>query len=134
MQLSSALNNSIGTSIRDSLNGSGVDNVSCEFRSGLCPASPDEAATGSLMATGVGQIAAFSWNGTAIVFAGLVAPAIVSTPGTMKWVRFKDDQGVPSMDIEIATSGDQVMIVNSPAVDAGGVVSITALSMALPLT
>lgn len=133
MQVNSPLRNSMGQAIYAGLYGLAATNTVCEFWAGPRPASPGAPATGMLLATGVGDIIGFNWDGGSFSWQGFVAPVIVSTPGLIKWVRFKTGEGDAVLDIDVAASGAQNIICADASVFSGSVLDIPSLVIQFPL-
>lgn len=78
-----------------------------EIRTGTKPASPDSAATGTLLATLVMSDPAFGDAAGGVATANAIANGTIAATGTAGWGRVYDSTGVAIFDGDCATSGAQ---------------------------
>ncbi|MEV8636520.1 hypothetical protein AB0395_33220 [Streptosporangium sp. NPDC051023] len=133
LRLSGAARNAAASAIAalaDAGSGPGV----VEIRTGSQPASPADAATGTLLVTvpladpAFGAVA----NGTAAL-AGTPLTATATGSGTAGWCRIKDSAGSAVMDGSVsATGGGGDLELATTSIATGLTVEITAGSMTMP--
>ena len=114
---STALNTAIGAS------------AVIEIRSGAAPATPDTAASGTLLATLTGNGTAFGTvSGAGLLTAGAITQANAVATGTAGHCRIKTSGGTAIVDLDVGTSGTSV-IMNTTSIVSGGPVQITAATL-----
>jgi len=97
-----------------------------DVRSGSQPASANDAATGTLLATFTLADPAFGASSAGVKT--LASPPRATTgiaTGTAGWFRAKDSTGATVMDGAVATSGAELNL-NTTAITASGAVEITS--------
>jgi hypothetical protein len=111
-----------------------------DIRTGSKPADPNDAATGTLLATVPFNDPAFGNSGATVVgqadLAGTLPleDASPDASGTAGWFRAKDSNGNAIFDGTVGTSGSGAdMIVNTTTVTAGVPFRITSGSFTIPL-
>lgn len=133
LRLSAAARNAAATAIAalaDAGSGPGV----VEIRTGSQPASPADAATGTLLVTVPLAAPAFgSVSGGTVALAGVPLSATASGSGTAGWFRIKDSSGVAVVDGTVsATSGGGDLELSTTSITTGLTVEITAGSVTMP--
>lgn len=101
-----------------------------KFYSGTAPATPDTAATGTLLATLTGNASAWGTVSGAVVTANAITQANAVATGTVGYVRVctsAQTAGTAAgiVDLDAGTSGTSV-IMNTTSIVSGGPVQITA--------
>lgn len=101
--------------------------------SGSQPASANDAATGTLLATIVLADPAFGSPATGVVTGTDPASVNAVATGTAGWCRVADNSGDTVLDGDVtATGGGGFMQLSSTSLVSGGAVDITALSLTMP--
>jgi hypothetical protein len=139
ISISDAAQNAACNGIVDLVDG-GATNGEIEIRTGSKPADPNDAATGTLLATVPCNDPAFGNSGASVVgqadLAGTL-PLEDPTPvasGTAGWFRAMDSNGNAVFDGTVGVSGSGAdMIVNTTTVTAGVPFRITSGSFTIPL-
>jgi hypothetical protein len=137
ISISDAAQNAACDSIVDLMD-AGASNGTIQIRTGSKPSDPNDAATGTLLATVPVNDPAFGNSGASVVgradLAGTL-PLEDSSPvasGTAGWFRALDSNGNAVFDGTVGTSSAD-MIVNTTTVTAGVPFRITAGSFTIPL-
>ena len=105
-----------------------------EIRSGTQPASANDAAAGTLLATLTFQTIAFgaaSTAGVATVTPSIVGDTSADLTGTATWARIKTSAGATVFDCDVNTTGATINF-NSVDFVVGGTVDITAFTVTHP--
>lgn len=130
IRLSAASRNAAVDAIaaRPNAGGAGV----IEIRSGAQPATADDAATGTLLATIPLAATAYgaAANGTAAL-AGTPRQATGLAAGTAGWFRVKSGGGATVFDGSVGTAGADLLL-NTTTVSVGVAVEVTALPIVMP--
>ena len=111
--------------------GSGAGTI--QIRSGTQPADPNDAATGTLLATLTYTDPAFgaTTTGGVSTASSITDDSSADDTGTASWARNLDSDSNPIFDCDVATTGATLNL-NSVAITAGGTVSITSFTMTHP--
>lgn len=100
---------------------------------GSQPASANDAASGTLLATVTLADPAFGSASTGTVSGTDPAAVTAVATGTAGWFRLADQSGDTILDGDVtATSGGGAMELSSTSITSGGSVDITALSLTMP--
>lgn len=142
ISISDAAQNAACNAIVDLVDGGTTDATGdMEIRTGSKPADPNDAATGTLLATVLFNNPAFGNAGASVVgqadLAGTlpIQDASPVASGTAGWFRARNRDNGAVFDGTIGTSGSGAdMIVNTTTVTAGVPFRITAGSFTIPLT
>lgn len=112
--------------------GSGAGYI--EIRTGAQPATPNTAATGTLLATLPLSDPAFGAAATGVITANAITPdSTADASGTAGWFRAYDSSGAAVIDGTVTVSGGGGdMILSSVAVIAGGVVTVSSWTITMP--
>lgn len=133
LTLSAAAQNAMANAIADLCDaGSGAGYI--EIRTGAAPASPDDAATGTLLATLPLSDPAFGDASAGVVTANAItADGSADASGTAGYGRVYDSDDNPIFDGDCtAVGGGGVFQLNAVAITAGGQVSCTSGSLTMP--
>lgn len=132
-RISTAARNAAADAIVDLLDaGAGAGYV--EVRTGSQPATPNTAATGTLLATLPLSDPAFgaASNGTATA-AAITSDTAADATGTAAWFRAYDSAGNAVIDGSVtATGGGGDMTLSSTSIVTGGVVNVTGWTVTMP--
>ena len=111
--------------------GSGAGTV--DVRTGSQPASAQDAATGTLLATIVLSDPAFGASATGVATAGDPASVNAVAAGTAGWFRVKDSDGATVFDGSVSASGGGGdMIVSNVSIASGQPVDVTSFTYTTP--
>lgn len=112
--------------------GSGAGYI--EIRTGAQPATPNTAATGTLLATLPLSDPAFGAAATGVITANAITPdSTADASGTAGWFRAYDSSGAAVIDGTVTVSGGGGdMILSSVNVIAGGVVTVSSWTITMP--
>ena len=103
-----------------------------EVRDGTQPATPNDAATGTLLATLTLSDPAFGAAATGTATANAITDdTSADASGTATWFRGYDSTGVAVIDGSAGTSGTD-LILDDAAIVAGGVVAINSWTVTMP--
>jgi len=135
VNISTTARNDAGDAIVDLIDGGTINpNGYMEIRTGPKPASPQVAATGTLLATlnfSNPAWASFS-NGTAFANA-IASDTSADASGLAQWFRFYNRDGTAVLDGDITTTGgDGDITFDVVNFILGGVVAITSLQAIMP--
>ena len=129
-RLSVATRNAVGNALVDQLDIGGTATI--QFRTALQPASADNAATGTLLATVTCGVTA--WGD----FAAGVGPAeavtsdlSIDTTGTVGYARFLNGDGTTHSDMDVAENAGTFSF-DDVDWTAGGKATVTAMSITMP--
>lgn len=98
---------------------------------GAQPASANDAASGSLLATIVIPATAFGAAASGIIAKNGTWSAVATGTGTAGWARMASSDGLKIMDFLCAESAAD-LIIDNDAVVTGGAVTVTALTITVP--
>jgi hypothetical protein len=104
-----------------------------DIRTGSKPTTPNDAATGTLLATFTLDPVSFGAPSTGVATLD-VSPAISTTglaAGTAGWARIKDSTGASVGDITVGTSGTD-MIMDNAVIAVGQTLNLTAGTVTQP--
>jgi hypothetical protein len=104
-----------------------------QIRSGAMPASPETAATGTLLATVVLSDPAAGAPATGV--ATITDPAAVTgaAAGTAGWARFLDSTGAAVLDCDVtATGGGGAITLSTTTISVGVTVDMGAITYTVP--
>jgi hypothetical protein len=102
-----------------------------EIRTGGKPATPETAATGTLLAT-VAVTGSFSASGGTLTAADPASVAVVAS-GTAGYFRVKTSGGTAKVDGTVGTSGTD-MVLDNAALVSGGTVNLGVPSFTVPVS
>ena len=126
LTISASAANSLASALATAI-GSGA---SIEIRSGSKPATPETAATGTLLAT-VAITGSFTASGGSITSADPAAVA-PSTSGTAGYFRVKTSGGTAVIDGTVGTSGTD-MVLGSTTITTGVNVDLGVVTFTVPV-
>lgn len=104
---------------------------SVEIRTGAQPADPDDAASGSLLATIPLPATPFGAAASGAVAKSGTWTVVASGTGTAGWARFKNAAGTRTFDVSVAESAAD-MIIDDDAIVSGGQVTVTSFTYTIP--
>lgn len=106
-----------------------------DIRTGAAPASPNDAATGTLLATLTLDPVSFGAPVTGV--ATLDATPVITTTGlaagTAGWARMKDSNGTSVRDITVGTSGAELNLDNL-VIAVGQTINLTSGTVTQPVS
>ncbi len=132
-RISTAARNAAADAVVDLLDGGAAAGY-IEIRTGAQPATPGDAATGTLLATLPLSDPAFGAASSGVATASAITDdTSADATGTAGWFRGYDDNDVAVIDGSItATSGGGDMELNSVSIVTGGLVEITSWTITMP--
>lgn len=131
-RLATAARNAVADAVVDLLD-AGPAAATLKIYSGSQPATPGDAATGTLLATVTLADPAFGSAATGVATGTDPAAVNASASGTAGWFRAADSTGAAVFDGDVtATGGGGVMTLSSTALTSGSPVDITALTVTAP--
>jgi hypothetical protein len=98
-----------------------------EIRSGTRPATADDTATGSLLASIPLNNPAITSSVDGVVTFDVPVSATAGNTGTASWARIKQSGGTTEFDADVGTSGTDI-IIDTTSINSGDTVRITAFS------
>lgn len=131
LRLPTATQNAMANAMADRVDAGGAAGT-IEIYSGAQPATANDAATGTLLATFTLPYPAFGdASGGVANLLGVPLSTTGSAAGTPGWFRAKDSTGATAFDGSVGTSGAQLNL-NTTSITAGGQVQITSGSDTQP--
>lgn len=106
-----------------------------EIRTGAKPALPNDAPTGTILATLTFDPVSFGApsNGTALLDATPVITAVAVASGTAGWARIRDSNAANRGDITCGAPGSGAdLILDNPVIAAGQTLNLTSGSVTTP--
>lgn len=132
-RIATASRNAAADGVVDRLDAGGAGSV--EIRTGTQPATAEDTATGTLLATLTLPNPAFGSAATGVATANAVAAVAAATSGTAGWFRAKSGGGATVLDGACtATGGGGDMQLNSTSLTSGVNVQITSWTVTMPAT
>jgi hypothetical protein len=107
------------------------DGGTLKIYSGSQPASAEDAASGTLLATITLPTPAFGAAASGVVSKSGTWSAVAVATNTAGWGRFETASGSRKMDVSVAESAAD-LIIDNDAVVSGGVVTVTAFTITVP--
>lgn len=131
-RIPTARRNGAADSVVDALDaGAGAGTI--EIRTGSQPASANDAATGTVLATLTLGDPAFGAAASGVATANAIAAVTGSAAGTAGWFRAKDSDGNTVIDGSVtATGGGGDMELNTTTISVGVDVEVTAWTVTMP--
>ncbi|MFD8117080.1 hypothetical protein [Streptomyces microflavus] len=132
LRISTALRNALANAVDDAVNAGGSPGR-IEIRTGSQPATPDTAATGTVLATIILDATAFggSSSGT-ITLNGVPKTVAASATGTAGWFRiYANGTATAVVDGAVGTSGAELNL-NTTALNNGVNVTVTSGTIVMP--
>jgi hypothetical protein len=138
VRLNIALRNAILDNIFNAGAGLSIfDSGTAEFRTGAQPATGDDAATGTIVATvnlPADAMAAAS-GGSIAKSASAWQDLSADNAGTIGWVRLKSADGTKTMDLDCSDNGGSGAVkIDNPTLVAAQQFSVTSFSLTMPGT
>jgi hypothetical protein len=130
LRLSTATRNALANAIKTAIDaGSGAGTI--KIYTGSQPATPQDAATGTLLATISFGDPSFGAASSGVITANAIAQVNASDTGTAGYARIADSDGNTVMDVDVGTSGATINL-NTTSIVSGGPVSITSATITVP--
>lgn len=132
VRLSTTARNAAATAIVGLLDaGSGAGTV--QIRTGSQPATPQTAATGTLLATITLSDPAGGSPSTGVITITDPAAVVAAADGTAGWARFLDSTGAAVMDCDVtATGGGGALTFATTSFSTGVQVDMNAMTLTVP--
>jgi hypothetical protein len=130
LRISTAARNAAGDAITDLLDVGGAGTI--DVRTGSQPATPGDAATGTLLVTFTLSATSFgAWSSGSATLAS-VAAATAAATGTAGWFRVKNNAGTAVIDGTVGTSGAELNL-STVSIVSAGTVTITSGTLTMPV-
>lgn len=123
LTVSTSVGNAMVDAAVDSVDGGSAGTI--KIYTGSRPASPDDAATGTLLATFTLSNPAFGAASSKSAALNTVASVTAAATGTAGYFRAATSAGVAKFDGTVGTSGAELNL-NTVSITSGGTVSITS--------
>lgn len=105
-----------------------------QIRSGTMPATPQTAATGTLLATVTLTDPAGGAPATGVVTIADPASVTGVGDGTASWARFQDSTGAAVLDVDVtATGGGGALTLSTTTISTGVTVDMGAITYTVPV-
>lgn len=133
LRIPTASRNAAADAVAD-LADAGSGAATLEIRSGAQPATANDAASGTLLATVTLADPAFGAASAGVAaLAGVPRETTGVADGTAGWARLKDSSGATVLDCSVSASGGGGEIVlNTTTISTGVAVEITAFTITMP--
>ncbi len=125
--LRNALANAVKTAIDTGVGAGGT----IKIYTGAMPATPQDAATGTLLATSTFPKPSFGAAATGVITANSIPQVNAMATGTAGYARIADSDGNAIMDVDVGTSGATINL-NTTSIVSGGPVLITSATITMP--
>lgn len=130
VRLATATNNAACDAVVDLIDSGGAGTI--EIRSGTQPATANDAATGTLLATLTFSATAFGAASAGVATAAAITQdASADATGTATWARIKNGSAATVFDCDVGTTGATINL-NTVSITTGGTVSITSFTITHP--
>ena len=131
-KLATIARNAAADAVVDLIDAGGAGTI--RIYTGAQPATPETAASGTLLATLTFSGTAFGAADTGVATAAAITPdASADDTGTAGWARIANGSGATIMDVDVGASASGATIeFDSVAFEAGGAINISALTYTQP--
>jgi hypothetical protein len=130
LRLSTAARNALANAIKTAIDaGSGPGTI--KIYTGAQPATPQDAATGTLLATISFADPSFGAASSGVITANAIPQVNAGNTGAAGWARLADSDGNTVMDVDVGTSGATINL-NTTSIVSGGPVTITSGTITVP--
>lgn len=129
LTLSAGAGSAMVDALVDRLDGGSAGTI--KIYSGVRPSTPDDAVSGTLLATFTLGNPAFGNAAAKSAALSAVASVTAAATGTAAWFRAANSAGTAQFDGTVGTAGADLNL-NTTAIVAGGTVTITGGSVAMP--
>ena len=130
LRLSTTARNALANAIKTAID-AGAAGGTIKIYSGSQPATPQDTATGTLLATLTFGDPSFGSAATGVITANAIAQVNAVATNTAGWARIADSDGNAIMDVDVGTSGATINL-NTTSIVSGGPVSITSATITMP--
>jgi hypothetical protein len=132
LRVANATRTAIVTAVRDQLD-AGAGAATMKIYTGAQPATPADAAAGTLLATVVLTDPSLASITNGVGTGGDPASVNAAATGTAGWARFADSNGVTVMDGDVtATGGGGTVTLSSTSLTSGSPVDVTSITVTAP--
>ena len=128
---STTLRNALANAVKTAIDAGAGAGGTIKIYSGSQPATPQDAATGTLLATLTLPKPSFGAAATGVITANAIAQVNAGATGTAAWARIADSDGNAIMDVDVGTSGATINL-NTTSIVSGGPVAITNATITMP--
>ena len=130
LRLSTTARNALANAIKTAID-AGSAGGTIKIYSGSQPATPQDTATGTLLATLTFGKPSFGAAATGVITANAIAQVNAVATNTAGWARIADSDGNAIMDVDVGTSGATINL-NTTSIVSGGPVAITSATVTVP--
>ncbi len=130
LRLSTTARNALANAIKTAID-AGSAGGTIKIYTGTHPTTPQDAATGTLLATLTFGDPSFGSASVGVITANTIAQVNAAATGTAGWARIADSDGNAIMDVDVGTSGATINL-NTTSIVSGGPVSITSATITMP--
>ena len=130
LRLSTTARNALANAIKTAID-AGSAGGTIKIYTGSQPATPQDAPTGTLLATLTFGDPSFGAASVGVITANAIAQVNAVATGTAGWARIADSDGNAVMDVDVGTSGATINL-NTTSIVSGGPVVITSATITMP--
>jgi hypothetical protein len=131
LRLSTTVRNALANQIKSSIDTGAGAGGTIKIYTGSQPATPQDAATGTLLATITLPKPSFGSAANGVITANAITQVNAGASGTAAWARIADCDGNAMLDIDVGTSGATINL-NTTSIVSGGPVAITNATLTVP--
>ena len=131
LRLSTAARNALANALKTAIDTGAGAGGTIKIYTGSQPATPQDTATGTLLATLTFGKPSFGAAATGVITANTIAQVNAGASGTAGYARIADCDGNAIMDVDVGTSGATINL-NTTSIVSGGPVSITSATLTVP--
>lgn len=130
LRLSTTARNALANALASAINANGNAGT-IKIYSGSQPATPQDTATGTLLATLTFPNPPFGSAAAGVITAGAIPQVNAVATNTAGWARVADAGGNAILDVDVGTAGASINL-NTTAIVSGGPVAITSGTLTVP--
>jgi hypothetical protein len=130
LRLSTTARNALANALKTAIDaGSGAGTI--KLYTGTQPATPQDTATGTLIATLTFAKPSFGTASVGVITAAAIAAVSAVAAGTVGWARIADSDGNAIMDVDVGTSGATINL-SSLAFAINDTVTVSSATLTMP--
>ncbi len=130
LKCSTTLRNALANAVKTAID-AGAEAGTIKIYTGSMPATPQDTATGTLLATLTFPKPSFGAAATGVITANSIPQVNAMATGTAGYARIADSDGNAIMDVDVGTSGATINL-NTTSIVSGGPVLITSATITMP--
>ncbi len=131
LKLSTTARNALANALKTAIDTGAGAGGTIKIYTGSQPSDPQQAATGTLLATLTFPKPSFGSAATGVITANTIPQVNAVATGTAGWARIADCDGNAIMDVDVGTSGATINL-NTTSIVSGGPVAITSATLTVP--